>query len=135
MFRFPYWGYPYYYNYYSRYSNNNHSTTDSFGKSSNLNKNKKNANNENQKINNIQNKSTLNLQANKNTSITTKKNISSNTSNSRYSLNNEDSPIFEILGIKLYSDDIIILCLLFFLYKEKVHDEILYIILFLLLFA
>ncbi len=39
MFRFPYWGYPYYYyNYYSRYSNNNHSTTDSFGKSSNLNK-------------------------------------------------------------------------------------------------
>lgn len=47
----------------------------------------------------------------------------------------KDFPIFEIFGIKLYLDDIIIICLLFFLYQEKVNDEMLYIILFLLLFS
>ena len=44
-------------------------------------------------------------------------------------------PIFEIFGIKLFLDDLIILGILFFLYKEEVKDDMLYIILFLLLFA
>ena len=43
--------------------------------------------------------------------------------------------LFEIFGIKLYLDDIIILGLLLFLYEQKVKDEMLYIILFLLLFG
>ena len=43
-----------------------------------------------------------------------------------------DEPILEILGIKLYLDDIIILSLLFFLYKEGVKDEMLFLTLFLL---
>lgn len=42
---------------------------------------------------------------------------------------------FEILGIKLYSDDILLLCLLFFLYKEGVHDEYLFIALIMLLLS
>ena len=46
-----------------------------------------------------------------------------------------DSPIFEIFGIKLYSDDLIILAVLFLLYEQNVKDEMLYIILFLLLFS
>lgn len=46
-----------------------------------------------------------------------------------------DNPIFEIFGIKLYFDDIVIMGLLFFLYQENVKDEMLYIILFLLLFS
>lgn len=52
------------------------------------------------------------------------------------SLFNEDleNPIIEILGIKLYLDDLIILGILFFLYEENVHDDILFIILLLLLF-
>ena len=48
---------------------------------------------------------------------------------------NNEQPIFEILGISLFFDDIIILCLLYFLYQEDVKDYMLYIILFLLLFS
>ena len=44
-----------------------------------------------------------------------------------------EEPIFEIFGINLYLDDIIILGLLFFLYKENVQDQMLFIILILLL--
>lgn len=41
----------------------------------------------------------------------------------------------EILGIKLYSDDILLLCLIFFLYKEGVQDEYLFISLIMLLLS
>ena len=47
--------------------------------------------------------------------------------------NDLNEPIIEILGIQLYLDDIIILGLLFFLYKEDVHDEMLFLTLVLLL--
>ena len=40
---------------------------------------------------------------------------------------------FEIFGLKLYFDDILIMCILFFLYTEKVHDDELFICLILLL--
>lgn len=46
-----------------------------------------------------------------------------------------NTPIIEILGIKLYLDDLIIIGLLFFLYKEDVQDEILFGILLLLLLS
>lgn len=46
---------------------------------------------------------------------------------------NLEEPILEILGIELYLDDLIILGLLFFLYKEEVHDEMLFLSLILLL--
>lgn len=46
-----------------------------------------------------------------------------------------EEPIFEILGIELYLDDIIILGLLFFLYQEGVQDEMLFISLILLLLS
>ncbi len=49
--------------------------------------------------------------------------------------NDIEEPIFEILGIKLYLDDIIILGLLFFLYQEGVQDQMLYIALILLLLS
>lgn len=42
---------------------------------------------------------------------------------------------FSVLGIRLYFDDLIILALLFFLYKEKVKDEGLFICLILLLLS
>lgn len=44
-----------------------------------------------------------------------------------------DEPIIEILGIKLYLDDIIILGLLFFLYNENVKDDMLFLALIFLL--
>lgn len=46
-----------------------------------------------------------------------------------------EEPIFEIFGIELYLDDIIILGLLFFLYQEGVQDEMLFIALILLLLS
>ena len=46
---------------------------------------------------------------------------------------NTNAPIFEIFGIELYLDDIIILGLLFILYKEGVQDEMLFLSLVLLL--
>ncbi len=66
-------------------------------------------------------------------SITNSKEIS-NTIDCKKSSNSEQA-IFEILGIKLYIDDLIILGILFFLYKQEVKDEMLYIILLLLLFS
>lgn len=58
----------------------------------------------------------------------------------RYNLINlfnidSDEPVFEMFGIRLYLDDLIILCLLFFLYQENVHDELLFIVLILLLLS
>ncbi|MCL2342236.1 MAG: hypothetical protein FWC53_04300 [Firmicutes bacterium] len=49
--------------------------------------------------------------------------------------NNTDSPIFEIMGIKLYLDDLILIGLLFFLYNEGVKDQMLFIALILLLMS
>ena len=47
----------------------------------------------------------------------------------------EDDPVLEIFGIKLYLDDLIILGILFFLYKEGVKDEMLFLSLILLLLS
>jgi len=46
-----------------------------------------------------------------------------------------EEPFLEILGLKLYSDDILILSLIFFLYTEDVKDEGLFIALVLLLLS
>lgn len=48
---------------------------------------------------------------------------------------NKEEPLIEFSGLKLYSDDLIILCLLFFLYKEDVKDDMLFIFLILLLIS
>ena len=49
--------------------------------------------------------------------------------------NYEDDVWLDIFGIKLYFDDILILSLLFFLYKEDVKDEGLFLALILLLIS
>lgn len=57
--------------------------------------------------------------------------------NEKASENSEKSEaseaFFEIFGLKLYFDDILIICILFFLYTEKVHNDELFICLILLL--
>ena len=105
MFRFPFYGYPYNYPYYKYYN--------------------KYPNND---INYIP------TEKEEKNSITNSTEIS-NTINSRSSSEKEDQAIFEIFGIKLYLDDLIIFGLLFFLYQQNVQDEMLYMILFLLLFS
>lgn len=72
-------------------------------------------------------------QNNKKDSVANSNKIS-NTINSNISSSQEQA-IFEIFGIKLYLDDLIILGVLFFLYQQDVKDEMLYIILLLLLFS
>ena len=42
---------------------------------------------------------------------------------------------FEVFGIKLYIDDVIIICLLFFLYTEEAQDPMLFIALLMLLLS
>lgn len=47
----------------------------------------------------------------------------------------EAEPLFEIFGLQLYYDDILLICLIFFLYQEGVQDEYLFIALILLLLS
>lgn len=48
---------------------------------------------------------------------------------------NKEEPILEFSGLKLYLDDLIILSILYFLYKEDVKDDVLFILLILLLIS
>ena len=47
----------------------------------------------------------------------------------------DNNVIFEIFGISLYFDDILLICLIFFLYNEGVKDQYLFIALILLLLS
>lgn len=49
--------------------------------------------------------------------------------------NTNDTPMFELFGIQLYQDDILLICLIFFLYNEGIKDEFLFIALILLLLS
>lgn len=51
--------------------------------------------------------------------------------NSQYN----DDVLFEILGLKIYFDDVLIICILLFLYQEGIQDEYLFIALILLLLS
>lgn len=44
-------------------------------------------------------------------------------------------PLFSVLGFDIYLDDVIILGIIYFLYKEKVKDDMLYIVLLLILIS
>ena len=64
------------------------------------------------------------------------KNYVQNVEDSRNEENkSETREFFEIFGLKLYFDDILLICLIFLLYKEDVHDEMLFIALILLLLS
>ena len=71
----------------------------------------------------------------------TNKNNQNNSSNSRkndhldFAFLDPDDTVFEIFGIKLHFDDILLICLIFFLYNEGVKDEFLFIVLVLLLLS
>lgn len=138
MFHLPYFNMPYS-NRYSRYgyrypyySYGNMNSSINSNNTSNLNTtsilhnansihNKKNgsykynANNTNNYVDTVDNKDSIN---NKN------ENNSSN-----------DSPLFQLFGINLYFDDILLICLIWFLYDEGVKDEELFIALILLLLS
>jgi len=65
-----------------------------------------------------------------------KKLVSTDNNQSKFNLGSyNDSYFFEFLGIKLFFDDVLLICLIFFLYTEGVKDQYLFIILVLLLLS
>ena len=142
-FRFPHFGYPYPYNRIPF----NYANMKSINR--NNDKNKPEKSNDNTKSETNINNNPFNQNTLKNSSITDN---NCNTANKvgflnfipknigPISINIEglediNKPLFDFLGIKLYLDDIIIICLLIFLYQQKVQDESLYLILILLLLS
>ena len=130
MARFPFFGFPYQYPYYNRYYNNYKYCN------SNINK----TNDKNSDTDKELEESSVQARDNNNSNRSCSKISSKNNQFLPFSFNftgfsDCDKPILEIMGIKLFLDDIIILGILFLLYKEEVKDDMLYIILFLLLFA
>ncbi len=57
-----------------------------------------------------------------------------NTNSNIFQLNT-DKELFELFGIKIYLDDLLIICILLFLYQEGIQDEYLFISLILLLLS
>ena len=55
--------------------------------------------------------------------------------NNSKSSSKQESYFFELFGLKLYFDDILLICLIFFLYEEGVKDDELFISLILLLLS
>lgn len=95
-------------------------------------------------INNATYSNLKNFHINNNFSHKGEKKASSNNFTSSFSfLNNllyqddrkEDEPFLKIFGIKLYYDDILLISLIFFLYKEDVKDQYLLFALILLLLS
>lgn len=130
----PIFRYPFFYNNYPPYYNNPYRPT-----SNNANVHTNNANSS-QPIHNT-NYNTLNSQ-NFNINMSShhsksqspcfpsdedKKNSADTTNDSDY--------FFELFGLKLYFDDILLICLIFFLYEEGVKDDELFISLILLLLS
>lgn len=135
----PYFGYPYYRIFPSRSHNSSNQKVynqkkelipKDFSNRYNVNNNFNNCNTHSNHFNNDT--------FNNNCNFTNAKNNCNNSPNNyTISINDTDSYDYEqfinIFGFKLYFDDLLILALLFFLYKEEVKDESLYIALILLL--
>ena len=128
MPRFPSFGFPYQYPYYNRYYNS-------------YNYHKTNIKKDTHKSDIEDIREEVQAQDNENTNTLNRSNTKISSKNNQLlpfnfdfnGFSDSDKPLIEILGIKLFLDDIIILGLLFLLYKEGVKDEMLFIALILLL--
>ena len=123
MFHLPYLGMPYY-NRYSRYGyrfpNYTYSNS-SFYRQGNF-----------QDSKDFNNKSSYDTK--KSTSF--KENASNlNNNDTRIDNGDTDAPLFQVFGISLYFDDILLICLIWFLYNEGVKDDSLFLALIMLLLS
>lgn len=92
--------------------------------------------NSNNVINNIKNNRDISKKFHKTSTSfenTSSQNIPLKNTGSNRSESGNYEPVFNLLGINLYFDDILILCLLFFLYTEQANDFSLYLALIFLL--
>lgn len=124
---YPFFGFPNY----LKYANNNHKKP--FQNSNNFSSNpqafKSNIPESNSNIKTYcDTKNRKNFKYNSN-----QKNIDKHKKNNYDNFFSNEQPIINILGINLYFDDILIICLIFFLYSEKVTDYYLFFVLILLL--
>ena len=129
MARFPFFGFPYQYPYYNRYYNNYKYYNSS------ANKNNIENNDADKELEEGPVQARDNYSDRFNSKISSKNNPFSPFSFNFTGFSDYDNPILEIMGIKLFLDDIIILGILFLLYKEEVKDEMLFIALILLLLS
>lgn len=107
MPRFPYFGFPHYYNYMPNYPHNLATSAS--------------------------NQSSTYIPHTESKSPTSK--IDASHTNKSKSAPIDDDFLFDLFGLKIYFDDILIIGLLFFLYNEGVKDEGLFIVLVLLLLS
>lgn len=117
MYNMPFPGFPYYKNYYLKNYN--------YQKKENAEIPKYEPDNDNSQEN-IKNGTTSNV-----SSSTINKNQNSN----KRIFQDDNQAYINILGINLYSDDILILCILLSLYIEGIKDEMLFICLILILLS
>ncbi|MCI8352590.1 MAG: hypothetical protein HFJ58_03125 [Clostridia bacterium] len=131
MFHLPYFSMPYY-NRYSRYgyrypyysygkSNSNMNSTSVFYNDNSMHNKKKSYS-----------KNVNNNSVNKDNNYT---NFVKDIKRENTSTPSSDSPLFQLFGINLYFDDILLICLIWFLYDEGVKDQELFIALILLLLS
>ncbi len=114
IFRYPIFGMPYY----NRYSRYGYRYPYTYSGSTYSNYKEKNPNeNVNPSFNNLK--------------------YNDNKNDDKYQSNSDstESPLFQLFGIDLYFDDILLVCLILFLYQEGVKDESLFMALILLLFS
>lgn len=139
---FPFFGFPNFYrrnyNYYGGYNPNiygTHKYSDNINTYNNKNINSQdsafsyNVSTSNNYLVDNMNKQNYNKEQNSNTSN------SYDTDRNFNKKNPDNSCLFELFGLKLYFDDILLICLIFFLYNEGVKDEGLFIALILLLIS
>lgn len=142
FFRFPYNNYYRYYNYRNNFSRNiNHLNHDEERNSTTCPLSGDNRNTENyieQNNNFINNSSKITNSKNNNNKLIKDKSSKFHLGPIVFdssSFSDSEKPILELLGLKLYLDDILIISLLYFLYEEDVKDETLFISLILLLLS
>lgn len=132
FFRFPYNNYYRYYNYRNNLNRNiNHLdyTVENSSIACPSSKNNKKSENYIEKNNNCKNHNSK-LTKNKSSKLYLGPIVFDSSS-----FSNSEKPVLELLGLKLYLDDILIISLLYFLYEEDVKDETLFIFLLLLLLS
>ena len=124
----PIFRYPFFYNnYYGNYYNRPYSNKQGYLSNSTDNGNFHNSLHNNS--NKYQDNSSINFD-----SSHTESDDSNKKNNSKKSNSGSDC-FFELFGLKLYFDDILLICLIFFLYQEGVKDDELFISLILLLLS
>ena len=130
FFRFPFFYNPSYYNGFSNFNNYNtklhNNSYSSNGNKSNI---QQKANHQNQSNFYNNNNSAFNSMSSKSVPIN---NESVNSKKNDFDTNCDDY-FFEIFGLKLFFDDVLLICIIFFLYQEGVKDNELFLSLILLL--